>query len=50
MEIAESKVMGIIERGGKLGTEEAMWRGIGACRWSVGMQRPLVIDQAVGLN
>ena len=55
MEIAKSKAMGSIERGGKLGTgsrlgtEEAMWRGIVACRCWVGMERSLVIfHQAVG--
>ena len=47
MEIAKRKAMGSIERGGKLGTEETMWRGIGACRWSV--ERTLAIfRQAVG--
>ena len=53
MEIAESKAMGSIDRGGKLGTEEVMWRGIlipvEACWWSDGMERTLVIfHQAVG--
>ena len=49
MEIAKSKAMGSIERGGKLGTEEAMWIWIATCRWSVGMKITLVIfHQAVG--
>ena len=49
MEISESKAIGNIERGGKLGTEEAMWKGRDACRWSVGMERTLVIfHQVVG--
>ena len=44
----KSKAMGSIARGGRLGTEEVMWRGIGACGWSVGMKRTLVIfPQAV---
>ena len=49
MGIAETKAVGSIERGGKLRTEEAMWRGIEACRWTVGMDRPSVIfHQVVG--
>jgi len=38
-----------IERGGRLWTEEAMWRGIDDYWWSVGVERTLVIFlQAVG--
>ena len=47
MEIAESKAMGSIDRGGKLGTEEVMWRGIGAWRWSVGIEKTLVISHYI---
>ena len=43
MEIAKTKAIGSIERGGWLGTEYAMWRGIGACRWSVGTEITLVV-------
>ena len=43
MEIAESKAMMIIERGGQVDAEEAMWREIRALRWSFGIEGTSVI-------